>query len=96
MVCTSENANVAEETKIDEDALENGREGEQSTIITFAWYHTMMVCFFFLLTVASIEQENDEHESLVSDKKPTLEPYEGKSIGTYTWHCSNKKFKLIL
>ena len=34
---TSENANVAEETKIDEGALENGREGNQSTIITFAW-----------------------------------------------------------
>ena len=81
MVRTSENANVAEETKIDEGALENGREGEQSTIITFAWYHTMMIlCSFFLLTVAATEQENDEHESLVSDEKPTLEPFEGKNI----------------
>ena len=77
---TSENANVAEETKLDEGALENGREGDQSTIITFAWYHAMMVCCFFLLTVAATKQENDEHESLVSDEKPTLEPFEGKSI----------------
>ena len=30
---TSENANVAEETKIDEGALENSREGIQSTVI---------------------------------------------------------------
>ena len=36
--------------------------------------------FFFLLTFAATEQENGEHESLVSDEKPTLEPFEGKSM----------------
>ena len=48
---TSENANVVEETKIDEGALENGREGNQSTIIiTIAWYAFLMIilcCFFY-------------------------------------------------
>ena len=31
-----------------------------------------------LLIVTAVEQENDEHKSLVSDEKPTLEPFEGK------------------
>ena len=35
---------------------------------------------FLLIVTAAMEQENDKHESLVSDKKPTLEPFEGKSI----------------
>ena len=36
-----------------------------------------------------MEQENDEHESLVSDEKPTLEPFEGKNIAQifYVYSC---------
>ena len=52
---------------------------------------------FFLLTVAATEQENDEHESLVSDEKPTLEPFEGKSMlfnVVYIATCTNESIIL--
>ena len=51
------------------------------------------IMLFFLLTIAATEQENDEHESLVSDEKPTLEPFEGKVLrGT----CTNEKSDTVI
>ena len=37
---------------------------------------------FLLIVTAAMEQENDKHESLASDKQPTLEPFEGNKSFT--------------
>ena len=47
-----------------------------------------MLFFFFCSIVTAAEQENDEHELLVSDEKPTLEPFEGKSIAHQIFYVS--------
>lgn len=77
----SENTNVMEENKIDKDALENGREGKWLII------NVCLVCICLLdgfvidnIVTAMAEQENDEHDPLISAEQPMLETFEGTYI----------------